>query len=179
MLRANKLDESHQITKTNKNLSKINMKIKNTAINFAAQKGNAKSLTESWAPTIKKLCGDNVPAERLEWMAQLAHNMVKLNEDALPNAANAYSAFGGTYQPYNTQYNTLGVGDVVPATKPALTGADYADSRINGSGDKLPALLPLALKVAAKTIGFDLVNTTPLQGPSGVLPPFPAPPSVP
>ena len=145
------------------------MKIKNNAINFAAHKGNAKSLTESWAPTIKKLCGD-VPAERVEWMAQLAHNMVKLNEDALPNGANAYSAFGGTYQPYNTQYNTLGVGDVVPANKPALTGADFADPRINGSGDKLPALLPLALKVAAKTIGFDLVNTTPLQGPSGVLP---------
>jgi hypothetical protein len=28
----------------------------------------------------------------------------------------------------------------------------------------------LALKVAAKTIGFELVNTTPIQGPTGVLP---------
>ena len=142
----------------------------NQAIKFAASKGNAKSLTEAWAPTIEKLCGEKVTNEKLEWMSQMANNMVKLNEDAMVNGANAYSMIGGTYQPYNTQYNTLGVGDVVPAGKPALTGADYADPRINGSGDKLPALLPLALKVAAKTIGFELVNTTPLQGPSGVLP---------
>jgi hypothetical protein len=93
-----------------------------------------------------------------------------LNEDAFIMPSNAYSQFGGTYQPYNNLYNTLGVGDPVPAGKPALTGADYADNRNLGSGDKYPTLLPLALKVAAKTIGFELVNTTPLQGPTGVLP---------
>jgi hypothetical protein len=100
----------------------------------------------------------------------LAHNTAKLNEDAFIMPSNAYSQFGGTYQPYNNLYNTLGVGDPVPAGKPALTGADYADNRNLGSGDKYPTLLPLALKVAAKTIGFELVNTTPLQGPTGVLP---------
>ena len=84
--------------------------------------------------------------------------------------SNAYAQFGGTYQPYNNLYNTVGVGDPTPAGKPALTGADYADNRNLGSGDKYPTLLPLALKVAAKTIGFELVNTTPLQGPTGVLP---------
>lgn len=149
------------------------MKVKNNpAINFAAAKGQAEAITEAWKPAITKaLNGQNVTNERLEWMAQMANNMAnKLNEDAFVNGANAFSAMGGTYQPYNNLYNTLGVGDVVPAGKPALTGADYADPRINGSGDKLPALLPLAMKVAAKTIGFDLVNTTPLQGPSGVLP---------
>jgi len=103
-------------------------------------------------------------------MSQLAHNTAKLNEDAFIMPSNAYSQFGGTYQPYNNLYNTLGVGDPVPAGKPALTGADYADNRNLGSGDKYPTLLPLALKVAAKTIGFELVNTTPLQGPTGVLP---------
>lgn len=103
-------------------------------------------------------------------MSQLAHNTAKLNEDAFVMPSNAYSQFGGTYQPYNNLYNTLGVGDPVPAGKPALTGADYADNKQLGSGDKYPTLLPLALKVAAKTIGFELVNTTPLQGPTGVLP---------
>ena len=153
--------------KRNKNNT---MKVKNNpAINFAASKGQAEAITEAWKPAITKaLNGQNVTNERLEWMAQMANNMAnKLNEDAFVNGANAFSTMGGTYQPYNNLYNTLGVGDVVPAGKPALTGADYADPRINGSGDKLPALLPLAMKVAAKTIGFDLVNTTPLQGPSG------------
>lgn len=103
-------------------------------------------------------------------MSKLAHNTAKLNEDAFVMPSNAYSQFGGTYQPYNNLYNTLGIGDPVPAGKPALTGADYADNKNLGSGDKYPTLLPLALKVAAKTIGFELVNTTPLDGPTGVLP---------
>ena len=135
----------------------------------AASKNSDKAIFESWAPTIKKITGVQ-DTDKLAWMSQLAHNTAKLNEDAFVMPSNAYSQFGGTYQPYNNLYNTLGVGDPVPAGKPALTGADYADNRNLGSGDKYPTLLPLALKVAAKTIGFELVNTTPLQGPTGVLP---------
>ena len=147
------------------------MKVKTNklAASYAAINGTNNAITEAWAPTIKKITGvEN--ADKLEWMSVLAHNTAKLNEDAFQMNSNAYSAMGGTYQPYNTLYNTLGVSDVRPAGKPAMTGADFADNTINGSGDKLPGLLPLALKVAAKTIGFELVNTFPLSGPSGVLP---------
>ena len=135
----------------------------------ANAKNSDKAIYESWAPTIQKITGVE-DTEKLAWMSQLAHNTAKLNEDAFVMPSNAYSQFGGTYQPYNNLYNTVGVGDPTPAGKPALTGADYADNRNLGSGDKYPTLLPLALKVAAKTIGFELVNTTPLQGPTGVLP---------
>lgn len=148
------------------------MKVKTNklAASYAAINGTNTAITEAWAPTIKKITGVQ-DSEKLEWMSALAHNTAKLNEDsAFVNGANSYSAMGGTYQPYNTLYNTNGVGNVVPAGRPALTGGDYADNTINGSGDKLPGLLPLAMKVAAKTIGFELVNTFPLQGPSGVLP---------
>ena len=138
-------------------------------VNRATTKNSDKAIYESWAPTIKKITGVE-DADKLAWMSQLAHNTAKLNEDAFVMPSNAYSQFGGTYQPYNNLYNTLGVGDPVPAGKPALTGADYADNKNLGSGDKYPTLLPLALKVAAKTIGFELVNTTPLDGPTGVLP---------
>lgn len=147
------------------------MKVKTNklAASYAAINGTNNAITEAWAPTIKKITGvEN--ADKLEWMSVLAHNTAKLNEDAFQMNSNAYSAMGGTYQPYNTLYNTMGVGSTVPAGKPAMTGADFADNTINGSGDKLPGLLPLALKVAAKTIGFELVNTFPLSGPSGVLP---------
>lgn len=147
------------------------MKVKTNklAASYAAINGTNNAITEAWAPTIKKITGvEN--ADKLEWMSVLAHNTAKLNEDAFQMNSNAYSAMGGTYQPYNTLYNTVGVGDVKIGTKAAMTGADFADNTINGSGDKLPGLLPLALKVAAKTIGFELVNTFPLSGPSGVLP---------
>lgn len=147
------------------------MKVKTNklAASYAAINGTNNAITEAWAPTIKKITGvEN--ADKLEWMSVLAHNTAKLNEDAFQMNSNAYSAMGGTYQPYNTLYNTMGVGSPTPAGKPAMTGADFADNTINGSGDKLPGLLPLALKVAAKTIGFELVNTFPLSGPTGVLP---------
>lgn len=131
---------------------------------------NSNPITESWAPSITKVTGVTDPA-KLEWMSQLAHNTAKaLNEDAFVMPSNGFASFGGTYAPYNNLYNTVGVGNAVPAGRPALTGADYADSRNLGSGDKFPALLPLALKVAAKTIGFELVNTMPFQNPNGVLP---------
>ena len=65
-----------------------------------------------------------------------------MNEDAFQLPSNAFAAQGGTYTPYNNLYNTVGVGNPVPAGKPALTGADYADNTTLGSGDKYPALLP-------------------------------------
>lgn len=137
---------------------------------------NAQLITEKWAPMIERTTGVKDP-EKLAWMSQLAHNTAKsINEDLVPGiglgqtAGVQNAAMGGVYSPYATLYNTPGVGDVIPAGQPALTAADYASNTNLGSGDKMPALLPLALKVAAKTIGFDLVNTLPLSGPAGVLP---------
>lgn len=128
-------------------------------------------INEAWAPMITRTTGVKDP-EKLAWMSQLAHNTAKsLNEAEMPQmGANAFSEFGGAYAPYNNLYNTLGVGNIVAPKMAAMTGAQQADDQILGSGDKFPALLPLAMKVAAKTIGFELVNTTPLAGPSGVLP---------
>ena len=139
------------------------------------QKATAKNaeqmINEAWAPMITRTTGVKDP-EKLAWMSQLAHNTAKssLNEAAPVMGANSFSEFGGAYAPYNNLYNTLGVGNVVAPSRVAMSGPAQADDTILGSGDKFPALLPLAMKVAAKTIGFELVNTTPLAGPSGVLP---------
>lgn len=163
-------------------------------------KTNRKNLNESWKSMITKTTGvtDANKLEMLAQMAdhttrtlnenailgaQFQNRFNALNEDAaavaypgvagVAGGANYNSApgtVGGVYAPYQTLYNTLGIGNAVPAGRAALTAADYADGTQMGSGDKWPALLPLALKVAAKTIGFDLVNHTQLQGPTGVLP---------
>lgn len=42
---------------------------------------------------------------------------------------------GGVGGSYNTPMNTVGVGNVVPAGMPALTGAQQASDMFNGSGD--------------------------------------------
>ena len=136
----------------------------------AVAKNAEQMINEAWSPMITRTTGVKDP-EKLAWMSQLAHNTAKsLNEDAQQMGANAFSEFGGAYAPYQNLYNTVGVGNVVAPKYAAMTGSAQADDQILGSGDKFPALLPLAMKVAAKTIGFELVNTTPLAGPSGVLP---------
>jgi hypothetical protein len=56
--------------------------------------------------------------------------------------------------------NIFGMG---PVSLPNVaTGAE-------GSGDKAPTLLPLAMQVAAQTIGLDLVPVVPMAGPMGLL----------
>ena len=130
-------------------------------------KQNIAQIVESWTPAIKQITKNRVNEEnqdRLEWMCVYAHNHVMaLNE------ANA-SWTGGTSFPVQTLYNTNGIGNPTLAQQPGMTAADQNSPAAYGSGDKWPSLLPMALQVAARTIGFDLVNNFPFQGPSGVIP---------
>lgn len=130
-------------------------------------KQNIAQIVESWTPAIKQITKNRVNEEnqeRLEWMCVYAHNHVMaLNEE------NASWTGGGSF-PFQTLYNTNGVGNPTLAQQPGMTAADQNSPAAYGSGDKWPSLLPMALQVAARTIGFDLVNNFPFQGPSGVIP---------
>lgn len=116
-----------------------------------------KKLCEAWGPAIKKMTGVD-STDKLRWMAKLAHNQ-QLNESTSPFNATGY--LGDTTTPYSHLYNTPGVGD-----------ARLPHNGMPGTGDKFPGLVPMAMKVAAKTIGFDLVNNITLDGPTGIIPYF-------
>ena len=104
---------------------------------------NSAEVRETWSPIIESATGIN-EAEKLAWMSEYCHNH-KLYEDA------HIMALGDAG-------NIFGMGDVkLP------NGSD------NGSGDKAPTLLPLAMQVAAQTIGLDLVPVVPMAGPMGLL----------
>ena len=66
---------------------------------------------------------------------------------------------------FSTINNVNGMGAVIPAAAPS-TYATFFDPLSQGSGDKFPSMLPLALQVVKKTIGFDLVDTIVMPGPS-------------
>ena len=125
---------------------------------------NIAQIVESWSPAIKQLTNNAVNEsnpDKLAWMCEYAHNhTMHLNEEAV----------GGVSFPYQTLNNTMGIGNAVPASFAGQTAADQSNVKAFGSGDKWPSLLPMALQVAARTVGFDLVNTIPFQGPTGVLP---------
>ena len=108
---------------------------------------NEAEVRNTWSPIIEEATGIN-ESSKLAWMSEYCHNH-KLYEDA------SVMTLGNG----GTGGNIFGMG----ATKfPTAGNAD-------GSGDKAPTLLPLAMQVAAQTIGLDLVPVVPMAGPMGLL----------
>ena len=118
---------------------------------------NEAQIESKWAPMIESVTGLKESA-KLKWISKYAH-FHALTE----------SAMGGVSTPYATLYNVPGVGNAQPAQTAATTGSQFNSPAAKGSGDKWPALLPMSLQVAARTVGFDIVNVVPMPGPTGVI----------
>lgn len=114
---------------------------------------NEAQVFETWSPIIESQTGIQDSA-KLGWMSKYAHYH-SLNE--------------GFAYPQASVLNTPGMGNVAPATVVAGGAANFYGAGSRGSGDKFPSLLPLAIQVAARTVGFDIVPVIPMNGPSGVL----------
>jgi len=124
---------------------------------------NEQQIVQKWSPMIESVTGLK-DKERLSWISKYAHYHA-LNE----TASGIFESLGGVSTPYSTIYNVPGVGNAVPASQGATSGNQFYQAASKGSGDKWPALLPMALQVAARTIGFDIVNVVPMPGPTGVV----------
>lgn len=107
---------------------------------------NESEVRSTWSPIIESATGIN-DANKLAWMSTYCHNH-KLYEDA-------------NIMSLDPTMNLAGMG---AANFPGHDGAGA-----DGSGDKAPSLLPLAMQVAAQTIGLDLVPVVPMAGPMGLL----------
>ena len=123
---------------------------------------NEQEIFDTWAPIIESKTGIN-DSSKTQWLSKYCHYH-SLNESA---------------GAYNSLAVVNGMGTVTPPTFPGSTQAlstgglspnqGFYSSTWQGSGDKFPSLLPLAIQVAAKTVGFDIVPVIPMSGPSGVL----------
>lgn len=111
---------------------------------------NEAEIRNTWSPIIEEATGIN-EASKLAWMSEYCHNH-KLYEDA-------------NIMSLGTAGNIFGMG----ATSFPATISQGAAGGDTGSGDKSPTLLPLAMQVAAQTIGLDLVPVVPMAGPMGLL----------
>ena len=109
---------------------------------------NEAEIRATWAPIIESATGIN-DSNKLAWMSEYCHNH-KLYEEASLSAV--------------TPMMLKGMGAAtLPSDHMGAAGA------VDGSGDKAPTLLPLAMQVAAQTIGLDLVPVVPMAGPMGLL----------
>jgi len=123
---------------------------------------NEQEIYDTWSPIIESKAGIT-DENKKGWLTKYCHYH-SLNESA-------------------GAYNTLGVvngmGNVAPPAFPGATiggtsfstgaNAGFYNTAWQGSGDKFPSLLPLAIQVAAKTVGFDIVPVIPMSGPTGIL----------
>ncbi len=115
---------------------------------------------------------------KLDWMSKYAQIHAIHEAQQNPNV----SIDGGIY---STPLNTLGIGNPM-MPEPAAgfqsttgigdTGADFHNPLYNnGSGDIPMSTLPMALEIAAITIGFELVPVIPSTGPWTMLTYFDTP----
>ena len=113
---------------------------------------NEAEIRETWSPIIESATGIQ-DTSKLAWMSEYCHNH-KLYEDA-------------AIMTLNPGMNLGGMGATAFPGQSALTTGPGTGAL--GSGDKAPTLLPLAMQVAAQTIGLDLVPVVPMAGPMGLL----------
>ena len=103
---------------------------------------------KKWSPVLENM---GVEGDRVEWMAEYAE-FHSINENAYVNASNV-TGMGSVINP------VVGVGNPTGT----LQGANWTG--VAGSGDVGQNLLPVAMKIAAQTIGLDLVAVKPTPGP--------------
>ena len=123
---------------------------------------NEQEIFDTWAPIIESKTGIN-DSSKTQWLSKYCHYH-SLNESAgAYNSLAVVNGMGSVQPPVFPQTTQAGsVGGLSP-------NAGFYSSSWQGSGDKFPSLLPLAIQVAAKTVGFDIVPVIPMSGPSGVL----------
>ena len=121
-------------------------------------------LLNTWKPVLE---GYGADVAKTPWLAEYAHNHAIFDNTAPIFEQTAPGLF---FQQPASLGGYMGAPVAPTAGQTPFSGGvknSYADS---GSGDKFPSLLPVAIQVAAKTIGFDLVPVIPMDSPVGFLP---------
>ena len=108
---------------------------------------NEAEIRATWSPIIESATGIS-DSNKLAWMSEYCHNH-KLYEEANLSSVQPIMLKGMGATSFPSQFG--------------------ANPTTAGSGDKAPTLLPLAMQVAAQTIGLDLVPVVPMAGPMGLL----------
>ena len=120
---------------------------------YANQLINEAEVQKTWGPVIEESTGITEKS-KLSWMSKYCHYH-NLNE----------SVYNTVH--LNPNMNVQSMGNVTLPGNPGSMNAFPAQAA--GSGDRPFSLLPLAMQVAAQTVGLDLVPVVPMQGPMGVL----------
>jgi len=131
---------------------------------------NDASIKETWTPVLEGY-GANVSAR--PWLVDYAHNhAIFENAGSLNEGLNTTGSAPGLFLQQPGSISSIGaISSPTSSMTPFTAGTKNGyGASVSGSGDKFPSLLPVAIQVAAKTVGFDLVGVVPMDSPVGFLP---------
>lgn len=130
---------------------------------------NDASIKETWTPVLEGY-GANVSAR--PWLVDYAHNHAIFENAGSLNEALATGSAPGLFLQQPGSISAMGaISSPTSSMTPFTAGTKNGyGASVSGSGDKFPSLLPVAIQVAAKTVGFDLVGVVPMDSPVGFLP---------
>lgn len=114
---------------------------------------NLNKAVNKWKPIMESV---NMPNDRYNWVAEMAEYQY-----VRQNSVNESYGQGTAY----SNATIAGMGAVYNPVVSTLPGNTYGADSIPGSGDLGQNLLPVSMKVAAQTIGLDLVAVKPAAGP--------------
>jgi hypothetical protein len=130
---------------------------------------NDASIKETWTPVLEGY-GANVSAR--PWLVDYAHNHAIFENAGSLNEGLASGSAPGLFLQQPGSISSIGaISSPTSSMTPFTAGSKNGyGASVSGSGDKFPSLLPVAIQVAAKTVGFDLVGVVPMDSPVGFLP---------
>jgi len=127
---------------------------------------NEAEVKATWSPVIESATGIK-DANKLDWMSKYCAYHKLAEDKGMVDYGSLITESVWNQVHLNPGMNVPGMGPVQFPGNPGTTTQFH--SQAPGSGDKPFSLLPLAMQVAAQTIGLDLVPVVPLGGPFGML----------
>lgn len=131
------------------------------------KKLNDASINETWTPVLE---GYGADVKARPWLVDYAHNHAIFDN---AGSINESAVAPGLFLQQPGSISSIGAISAPTSSMTPFTAAGAKNgysAAASGSGDKFPSLLPVAIQVAAKTIGFDLVGVVPMDSPVGFLP---------
>ena len=134
---------------------------------------NDAQVLDTWKPVLESYGVTADPkdfnsVDRVAWVSEYCHNHASFDNTGSFGIFEATTP--GLFFQKPGSISAMGAPIApTPSQIPFPIGAKGLASD-SGSGDKFPSLLPIAIQVAAKTIGFDLLSVIPMDSPVGFIP---------
>ena len=134
---------------------------------------NNAEILQTWKPVLESYglvakADDQNSIDRVAWASEYLHYHASTLDTNVSNILESVTP--GLFFQQPGSISAMGRPLAPTSSQTPFPGGNKGLAANSGSGDKFPSLFPVAIQVAAKTIGFDLVAVIPMDSPVGFIP---------